>query len=70
MSRVPHDTENHTQSMAYLNQQTKQDLETREPNMYKFFKGSSLQTSTPIGSPIPVSIINSLSFHLTEVVTF
>ncbi|XP_046651654.1 sentrin-specific protease 1-like isoform X3 [Daphnia pulicaria] len=54
MSGVPHDTENHIQSMAYSSQKTKKDLETKETNMYKFFKGSNLQTSTPIGSPIPV----------------
>lgn len=70
MSGVPHDTENHIQSMAYLNQQTKKDLETKETNLYKFFKGSNLQTSTPIGSPIPVSSINSLSFYLNKLTLF
>jgi hypothetical protein len=66
MSGVPHDTENHIQSMAYSSQKTKKDLETKETNMYKFFKGSNLQTSTPIGSPIPVSSINSLYFYMTK----
>ncbi|KZS04002.1 sentrin-specific protease isoform X1 [Daphnia magna] len=51
MANIPHDTENHIQSMAFTKQHSKQDLETKSWN--QFFKGSTLQTSTPVGSPIP-----------------
>ena len=57
MQSTSHERENHAQGKVKNVQQSKRELEPRDQNWGQFLKASAMQTSTPLGSPVPVGTL-------------